>query len=297
MPEPANLTTVTQKRFCCRHVHSDGRQCGSPALRGENFCYFHHTTRRPKPPAGKFRHLDAAEPFELPIVEDLPSALSVAAQLLCRIASNDLDPTRAGKLLYNLQILTSLIAKTTDAAAKAESGPKPALVEELVPDETHGPIAPITELPPQLGAPHLGVPGQLAGGGERLASEMWDRTTPSSKRDRTTSPSVTAPQPATGNLQPATPPPLPERPYTQQERDHFHYTVFARGYEPNPKYPRPASITDEDIQAHAAAHRRPFHLSPLTPRKDDAGRLLSLHELGPRYTIPTPIASSLRTHV
>jgi valyl-tRNA synthetase len=31
---------------------------------------------------------------------------------------------------------------------------------------------------PKLGAPHLGVPGQLAGGGEHLASEMWDGPPP-----------------------------------------------------------------------------------------------------------------------
>src|ERR1035437_3826095 len=125
MSQQAELTTITQKRFQCRHVHASGRQCGSPALRNQQFCHFHHSTRRPKPGPGKFRYLDATEPFELPIVEDRASALSVAAQLLCRIASNDLDLARAGKLLYNLQ----------------------PLVEELVLDEAHGLIAPITELP------------------------------------------------------------------------------------------------------------------------------------------------------
>ena len=152
MPQPSDLVTVTQKRYQCRHVHADGRQCGSPALRSEQFCYNHHTTRRPKPPAGKLRHLDAHEPFELPVVEDFPSALSVAAQILCPIASNDLDPERAGRLLYNLQILTSTIDKASRAAAKAGapsvpassgrvgSAPvvKPEPLEELVNDETHG---------------------------------------------------------------------------------------------------------------------------------------------------------------
>ena len=146
MPQPSNLVTVTQKRYRCRHVHAAGHQCGSPALRNEEFCYFHHTTRRPRPVAGKFRHLDAGEPFELPIVEDLTSALSVAAQLLCRIASNDLDPNRAGKLLYNLQIITSILDRASRAAAKATPAPQPEPVEEVVADETHGLIAPITEL-------------------------------------------------------------------------------------------------------------------------------------------------------
>src|ERR1035437_10191831 len=150
MSQQAELTTITQKRFQCRHVHASGRQCGSPALRNQQFCHFHHSTRRPKPGPGKFRYLDATEPFELPIVEDRASALSVAAQLLCRIASNDLDLARAGKLLYNLQILTAFLPREK---AVPESAPQPAstpqpLVEEVVLDEAHGRIAPITELPP-----------------------------------------------------------------------------------------------------------------------------------------------------
>src|ERR1035438_4171238 len=110
MSQLAEPTTITQKRYKCRHIHAAGRQCGSPALRNEEFCYFHHTTRRRKKTGG-FRYLDATEPFELPLVEDRVSALSAAAQLLCRIASNDLDLGRAGKLLYNLQILNALLPR------------------------------------------------------------------------------------------------------------------------------------------------------------------------------------------
>ena len=157
------LATVTQTRFRCRHIHAAGHQCGSPALRQEHFCYYHHATRRPASAGPKFRHLDAAEPFTIPIVEDRVSALQVASQILSRIASNDLDPTRAGKLIYCLQIITAFLppepranatnrtkAATAAAAAASESHetapiPEP-LVEEIVLDEIHGPIAPLTEL-------------------------------------------------------------------------------------------------------------------------------------------------------
>ena len=41
-------TTINQqKRFYCRHIFTGGHRCGSSALRGEDFCYYHHTTRRP----------------------------------------------------------------------------------------------------------------------------------------------------------------------------------------------------------------------------------------------------------
>ncbi len=147
MQQPeSERVTVTQTRTQCRHVHAAGHQCGSPALRGERFCYFHHSTRRPRPAAGKFRHLDTHEPFELPVVEDRASALSVAAQILARIASNDLDVVRAGRLLYNLQILISLMPKEPRPAPQTAPAPAPQPIEELVFDETHGFIAPVKEL-------------------------------------------------------------------------------------------------------------------------------------------------------
>jgi len=140
----SEIVTITQSRHQCRHIHAKGNQCGSPALRGEHFCYFHHTTRRPRA-AGKFKYLDATEPFVLPVVEDRASALSVAAQLLSRIASNDLDVSRAGRLLYNLQILIALMPKEPRTPAEASPAPAPPLVDAAVFDETHGFIAALPE--------------------------------------------------------------------------------------------------------------------------------------------------------
>ena len=142
----SEAVTITQSRHQCRHIHAKGNQCGSPALRSEHFCYFHHTTRRPRQ-AGKFKYINAQEPFELPVVEDRASALSVAAQLLSRIASNDLDVSRAGRLLYNLQILIALMPK--EPRAPAETSAAPALVDAAVFDETHGLIAALPEPAPQ----------------------------------------------------------------------------------------------------------------------------------------------------
>jgi GTP cyclohydrolase II len=143
------------KRFQCRHILPAGRRCRSASLRGEQFCYYHHTTRRPAPTAGKFRYLDAAEPFPLPIIEDRTSALLVASQILCRIASNDLDPTRAGRLLYGLQVIACFlpgqprplsVTRNFSSSAPEDNAPG-ALVEDLILDSDLGPIAPIAELP------------------------------------------------------------------------------------------------------------------------------------------------------
>jgi hypothetical protein len=159
MQDSSDLVEVTQKRFRCRHIHAAGHQCGSPALRHEQFCYYHHTTRRPAPPPDKCRHIDKHEPFALQLIEDRASALVVASHLLSRIASNDLDIDRAGKMLYNLQIITTLLPPEPGSnTSTAESGPnptpKPPLVEELIHDEALGTIAPITEFfPPNSQCP------------------------------------------------------------------------------------------------------------------------------------------------
>ena len=167
MQDSADLVEVTQKRFRCRHIHAAGHQCGSPALRHEQFCYYHHTTRRPAPPPDKCRHIDKHEPFLLQLIEDRASALVVASHLLSRIASNDLDIDRAGKMLYNLQIITTLLppepgSNTSTAESGPEPTPKPPLVEELIHDEALGTIAPITEFfPPKSKSPHDQQPGIL----------------------------------------------------------------------------------------------------------------------------------------
>ena len=264
MSEPSNLVTVTQKRYRCRHVHAAGHQCGSPALRNEEFCYFHHTTRPRKAKPGKFRHLDAQEPFELPLVEDLPSALSVAAPLLCRVASNDLDPNRAGKLLYNLQIITSIIDKVSRAAAKAGAVARPEPLEELVTDAAHGLIAPITEY---AGAPSVPASSGRVGSGQSGAQAG--------------APSVPASSGRVGSA-----PPPPERDYTPEEQDYFKKTVSVRGYEPFSEFIRPESISDEDIETRVTAHLRSLGRPPYTAIKDADGKLITIHELGARYTKP-----------
>jgi hypothetical protein len=213
MQEPADRVTVTQKRYQCRHIHAAGHQCGSPALRREQFCYFHHTTRRPKPPANGFRYINSQEPFTLPIVEDRVSAISVAAQVLSRIATNDLDPTRAGAMLYNLQILASLLPREPRAAASPlgsipEPTPPPTLVAELVDDETHGPIAPITELPPEPTPPAVILSEKPSPTADVvILSEAPHTPQPSSPQSPTTThPQTASPAPARPAV-PATPRP------------------------------------------------------------------------------------------
>lgn len=103
MTNEANITEPARRR--CRHIFGDGRRYGSPSLRNEDFCYYHHTTRRSatNPQTRKARRAS----LDLRIPEDRAAIQLSTGLILERLASNDLDPRRAGLLLYGLQIASS----------------------------------------------------------------------------------------------------------------------------------------------------------------------------------------------
>jgi sortase A len=133
------MSTTADPRFQCRHILASGRRCGSPALKEENFCYFHHQNRRP---VENLRDRRARqETFLMGDLEDRASIQLSIAEVLSRLAANSLDPRRAGLLLYGLQIASSNLPP-----AKAEPETKrTAPVEEIVLDPIHGPIAPVID--------------------------------------------------------------------------------------------------------------------------------------------------------
>lgn len=131
----------------CRHIRPDGRRCGSPALRAGHFCYHHDLTRRtgPRQPQVNSARAAKSNTFSLPTPADLSerSGLQLAVgQILHKIAHNEIDPRRAGLLLYGLQIASSLLPKT----AAPGTAPLPEqVVEEIVEDPELGTVAPPME--------------------------------------------------------------------------------------------------------------------------------------------------------
>jgi hypothetical protein len=128
--------TETPKRYQCRHIFTDGHRCGSPCLRGENLCYYHHTTRKPAthPRARRAR----CSTFEIPLPEDRSAIQHSIGQVLQRIAANDIDPRRAGLLLYGLQIASLNLPKPPAT--------QPELVEEITSHPQLGTLAPPAEV-------------------------------------------------------------------------------------------------------------------------------------------------------
>ena len=144
----------TPKRYQCRHIYTDGHRCGSACLRGEEFCYYHHTTRTP--PINLRQRRNKQSSFDLPLPEDRSAIQSSIGLVLQRIASNDIDPRRAGLLLYGLQIASLNLAKSPpQQQTSSQPAPVPALVPALVEEITIHPefgiLAPTAEVtaPPE----------------------------------------------------------------------------------------------------------------------------------------------------
>jgi hypothetical protein len=93
----------TPSSLRCRHI-VDGRRCGSPAMRGERFCYHHHQTRRPVAALRQRRARQST--FSVPAPESRHQIQQAIGDVMLRIAGNDIDLRRAGLLLYALQLAT-----------------------------------------------------------------------------------------------------------------------------------------------------------------------------------------------
>ena len=147
--------TPDTKQYQCRHIFTDGHRCASPCLRQQEFCYYHHTTR--KPVADPRQRRSRRSTFHLPLPEDRSAIQSSIGQVLQRIASNDIDPRRAGLLLYGLQIASLNLPKpqpNTQPATRSgyptrspyEPETENQTVEEITIDPALGILAPRTEI-------------------------------------------------------------------------------------------------------------------------------------------------------
>jgi hypothetical protein len=88
-------------RPTCHHVFPDNHRCGSPALRGERFCYYHHPSRKP---VANPRARLARRGFHLAAPRNHADLQQALGEVITRLAAKKLDVHRAGLLLYSLQI-------------------------------------------------------------------------------------------------------------------------------------------------------------------------------------------------
>ena len=105
MHHPHNPNHQQQEiRTLCAHQFPGHRRCGSPALRNESFCYYHHPTRKPaKNPQDRRARLLARKRLRIPLPTSRAELHHSIMYLMHLIAANQIDNRRAGLLLNALQ--------------------------------------------------------------------------------------------------------------------------------------------------------------------------------------------------
>ena len=75
----------------CEHIKTNGVRCGSPALRGRRYCYFHYNLIRPRVNV-------------FPLLEDANAIQLELGEVIRGLIDQRLDTKRAALILYALQI-------------------------------------------------------------------------------------------------------------------------------------------------------------------------------------------------
>ncbi len=111
----------------CHHIRVNGTKCGSVALRGELWCYYHHALfpeaahrRRLAIGWDKTRELYGEDSptrlygenqLDLPHIEDISSIQLAIARVIAALAANAIDNKRARLLLHGLQIAARILPR------------------------------------------------------------------------------------------------------------------------------------------------------------------------------------------
>jgi hypothetical protein len=125
----------------CRHIKSSGSKCQAPSLRGMPYCYFHMRLHRAlhgrKADPAAAANADSDVALDLPPVEDRNSIQLALTQVLQDLAGKRLDPRRAGRLLYGLQIASQIVDPSGHVAAEdyVQTVSTGSSGEEIAPDQ------------------------------------------------------------------------------------------------------------------------------------------------------------------
>ena len=91
----------------CKHLKANGEFCGSPALRGRDYCYFHLTVLGRRLRMQKHIMKGENHHVQLPTLEDGDSIQMALMQVMEALLRDQIDNKLAGLLLYGLQIASS----------------------------------------------------------------------------------------------------------------------------------------------------------------------------------------------
>jgi hypothetical protein len=91
----------------CQYTKTDGKVCGSPAMKGESFCYFHGEARTRR------KVEEASNLHEVPVLEDKLSLQLAITRLCAQLASGSMDERRGRVLIAALRLAQNLGKRST----------------------------------------------------------------------------------------------------------------------------------------------------------------------------------------
>jgi len=93
----------------CRHIKANSGKCKSPALRGQDFCYFHdrHHCRHSGTRASLVPTVAPGKPVYLDPLQNHGSVQAALSAVVNALAMGTLDTRRASTLLYGIQLAAS----------------------------------------------------------------------------------------------------------------------------------------------------------------------------------------------
>jgi hypothetical protein len=111
----------------CEHIKDDGHRCGTPAIRGRHFCYFHSRAHQPAARIGD-RYYRSSLP------ETVESLQIAVAEVLQALGRDDIAPKKAGSMLYGIHIATRILhmSQKTAKSTNPVVTEVPAAMEEVL---------------------------------------------------------------------------------------------------------------------------------------------------------------------
>jgi len=119
---PAPIPDVTRDQQCHHYQAPTGQRCGSPAMKGEYYCY-HHLVKTNYRKNQRVLIDPEITRMEIPVIEDRASIFVALAAVLHRLAENTIDTRRAGQMIYGLQVAMQALPPAPAAAHQAQTTP------------------------------------------------------------------------------------------------------------------------------------------------------------------------------
>ena len=88
----------------CRHFKQNGVPCGSPALRGQSLCYFHHRDQQYRLAFSRDRRRAEVCDWKLPPLHTMADIRAALQRVASELFVGRLDPDRAAPMLHALDL-------------------------------------------------------------------------------------------------------------------------------------------------------------------------------------------------